>query len=145
MGMCADLSFWDTRRVHTMARMFQRVRAFNGKIGTWHTANVSDMSFMFSVAERFNQPIAGWDVRRVTTMEGMFLGAKSFDQDISQWRVGPRTNIKGMFRGCPQSHMADVIREWRLTAERAGDAGLVDPAPPAFGMRGKGCVGRAFV
>ena len=145
MSMCADLSFWDTRRVHTMARMFQRVRAFNGKIGTWHTANVSDMSSMFSVAERFNQPIAGWDVRSVATMEGMFLGATSFAQDISEWRVGPRTNIKGMFLLCPQSHMADVIREWRLTAERARDAGLVDSAPHAFGMRGKGCVGRAFV
>ncbi len=114
--MCDDLSFWDTRRVKTMAGMFKGASWFNGKIGNWHTANVGDMSDMLS-------------------------GASSFDQDISKWIIGDGTEIGGMLRGSGLSGAnASAVRE-KWGSENAQNAGLPALSDSA-GVRGNG---RVFV
>ena len=114
MGMCADLSFWDTRRVQTMAGMFQDAVAFNGKIGTWHTANVKDMRSMFLGASVFNQDIGSWMTGNVTIMAGMFQGAVSFDKPIGGWKTGATENMSGMFANARAFNQP--IGDWDVTS-----------------------------
>lgn len=114
MKMCADLSFWDTRRVTTMAGMFQDAVAFNGKIGTWHTASVRDMSAMFLGASIFNQDIGSWMTGNATIMAGMFQGAAAFDMPIGGWKTGATENMSGMFANA--SAFNQPIGDWDVTS-----------------------------
>jgi surface protein len=123
----ADLSFWDTRNVTTMASMFRGASKFNGEIGDWNTHKVTDMSQMFCGADSFNSDITRWDVQSVIRMHCMFGSAIAFNQDISGWDVraesaGRLELIRSMFAGARAfSHQEAVEHQW-LSAEQRNAA-----------------------
>lgn len=157
----ADFSFWDTRRVVTMNRMFYGRVAFNGEIGTWDTRNVTDMgemlsfakefdgdiggwntcdlentSEMFRGASKFNRDIGNWSTASVSNMSDMFAHASSFNQDISRWKVGAVTRTSGMFRDAAKFCFGkQVAIAWNMDAARALAAGLVLDPHAQFGSR----------
>jgi hypothetical protein len=141
----ADLSFWDTRNVTTMASMFSDATTFNGEIGDWNTHKVTDMSQMFCGATLFNSDITRWDVQSVIQMYCMFRGALEFNQDISEWivnsaRQGPCEQIGSMFSGATAfSHRGAVERKWKLSAEKR------NAAFPLNHATGKAREGRVFL
>ncbi|GHP03249.1 hypothetical protein PPROV_000200400 [Pycnococcus provasolii] len=92
-----EISEWDTSKVTSMNRMFDRATSFNQDISKWNTSQVTDMSYMFSQATSFNQDISGWDTSKVTDMSSMFDGAKAFNKDISGWKTSKVTDMGGMF------------------------------------------------
>ena len=83
----ANIGFWDTSNVTTMANMFDSATEFNQDIGSWDTSSVTNMSYMFQFASAFNQDIGSWDVSKVINMELLFRNASSFNQNIGSWDV----------------------------------------------------------
>ena len=76
------LDGWDTRRVTTMAKMFDYTD-FNQPLH-FDTGRVVDMSYMFSGAKRFNQPLR-FNTANVTTMASMFY--HSSEQKIARFHA----------------------------------------------------------
>ena len=91
-----DLSFWDTRGVTSMRKMFSRFMG-NAHVETWDTRNVIDMSEMFLGASEFNADLSGWKTGSVCTMQGMFSGAERFDCDIGNWDTRNVADMSAMF------------------------------------------------
>lgn len=93
-----DLSFWDTRRVISMRKMFSEFQG-NAQVETWDTRNVIDMSHMFQNATQFNADLSGWKTGSVRTMRGMFSGAARFECDIGNWDTRNVADMSAMFNG----------------------------------------------
>ncbi len=90
---------WNTGKVTTMERMFDRAFAFNQDINGWNTSAVTNMRQMFIFAKTFDRDIGAWDTSKVTTLNGMFWGAEVFNQNIGKWNTAAVTDTKQMFVG----------------------------------------------
>ena len=95
-GKHAAIGDWDTSKVTSMEKLFQRASRFNQPIGDWDVSQVTDMNHMF-LRSSFNQPIGDWDTSRVTNMHGMFGFTKAFNQPIGNWDTSKVTTMKYMF------------------------------------------------
>jgi len=91
-----DLSFWDTRGVTSMRKMFSEFQG-NANVETWDTRNVTDMSHMFQNATQLDADLSGWKTGSVRTMQGMFSGAARFDCQIGNWDTRNVTDMSAMF------------------------------------------------
>ena len=95
-GKHAAIGDWDTSKVTSMEKLFQRASRFNQPIGDWDVSQVTDMNHMF-LRSSFNQPIGDWDTSRVTNMHGMFGFTKAFNQPIGNLDTSKVTTMKYMF------------------------------------------------
>ena len=91
-GFIDDLSCWDTSRVTTMEKTFDKNPWYNQPMGCWDTAKVTSMTRTFA-GTNFNQDISAWDTAKVKYMDGTFDNATKFDQDISAWDVSNVTDM----------------------------------------------------
>ena len=93
------ISFWDTKQVTNMYKLFFSKFNFNSVISSWDVSNVTDMHSMFNEAKSFNQTLNNWDVSNVTDMRDMFRETYKFNQPLDNWDVSNVTNMKSMFDG----------------------------------------------
>ena len=70
------ISFWDTKQVTNMYKLFFSKFNFNSVISSWDVSNVTNMGDMFNSAKLFNQPLNNWDVSSVENMKDMFDGTQ---------------------------------------------------------------------
>ncbi len=103
----ADVSRWNTRKVTTMASMFQVGESWKGNgqlieivgLGDLDVSNVTDMTCMFyGAGQMTNYDIACWNVSKVESMNHMFCdNFKLRSLDLSNWDVSSLKTIYCMF------------------------------------------------
>jgi len=93
----SNISFWVTKNIVNMSRMFEPSMLFNVNINGWDVDEVENMSAMFENAVEFNQPLDDWRVINVRNMSRMFSNAAMFNGYIHNWKVENVENMYGMF------------------------------------------------
>lgn len=94
----SNISFWVTKNIVNMSRMFEPSMLFNVNINGWDVDEVENMSAMFENAVEFNQPLDDWRVINVRNMSRMFSNAAMFNGYIHNWKVGKVVNMSYVFK-----------------------------------------------
>jgi surface protein len=98
-----NISNWDTRKITSLANMFNGATLFNQSVATngniWNVSGVTSMIGTFSGATGYTnlgQPLSGWSTSNVTDMSFMF-GNSAFNKYIGNWNTSNVTTMQAMF------------------------------------------------